>query len=99
MQEGAFVVAMPGPPKEMQPMWQGEVVPRLQSLLPGHLAMRSLMTFGVGESAVEERIEAVISGHPDIVVATYAKDAGVQVHISARADTPEAAEVLVREAE
>ncbi len=96
---GAIVVAMPGPPKEMQPMWHEEVVPRLQNLLPGHLAMVSLVTFGLGESAVEERIADVIGGHPNVTVATYAKESGVQVHISARADTPGAAQELVKETE
>ena len=97
--EGGVIVAMPGPPKEMQPMWGDLVLPQLQALLPGHLAMVSLMTFGLGESAVEERIAEVIAGHPDVTVATYAKDAGVQVHISARADTAIAAEELAQQAE
>jgi nicotinamide-nucleotide amidase len=96
---GTMVVAMPGPPKEMQPMWGEQVVPRLQRLLPGHLSMVSLMTFGLGESAVEERIAEVIASRPEVTVATYAKDAGVQVHISARAGTPDAAEALVHQAE
>jgi nicotinamide-nucleotide amidase len=97
--EGSVIVAMPGPPKEMQPMWRDHVAPRLESLLPGHLSMVSLMTFGLGESAVEERIADVINWRPDVTVATYAKEAGVQVHISARAETADAADALVREAE
>lgn len=97
--DGSTIVAMPGPPKEMQPMWRDRVAPRLQTLLPGHLSTISLMTFGLGESAVEERIEDVIGSHPDVAVATYAKEAGVQVHISARANTPAAADALARDAE
>jgi competence/damage-inducible protein CinA-like protein len=93
------IVAMPGPPKEMQPMWRDAVVGHLEALLPGHLAMRSLMTFGLGESAAEERIANVIRWHPDVTVATYAKEAGVQVHISARAETAAQANNLVRGAE
>lgn len=93
------IVAMPGPPKEMQPMWRDLVVPRLESLLPGHLAMVSLMTFGLGESAVEERIADVIRWRPEATVATYAKDAGVQVHISTRADTLAEAVEMTRNAE
>lgn len=80
-------------------MWRDHVAPRLESLLPGHLSMVSLMTFGLGESAVEERIADVINWRPDVTVATYAKEAGVQVHISARAETADAADALVREAE
>jgi nicotinamide-nucleotide amidase len=97
--EGCVIVAMPGPPKEMQPMWRDGVVSRLKTLLPGHLGMVSLMTFGLGESAVEERIADVIGWRSDVTVATYAKEAGVQVHISARAESTCAAEDLVQEAE
>lgn len=97
--EGRVIVAMPGPPKEMQPMWRDGVTARLETLLPGHPAMISLMTFGLGESAVEERIKDIIAERPDVIVATYAKEAGVQVHISARAGTAQEAEALVRSAE
>lgn len=97
--EGCVIAAMPGPPKEMQPMWRDHVGPRLERLLPGHLAMVSLMTFGLGESTVEERISAVIGWRLDVIVATYAKESGVQVHISARADSGTAADDLVKEAE
>jgi nicotinamide-nucleotide amidase len=61
--------------------------------------MASLMTFGLGESAVEERIADVIDWRPDVTVATYAKEAGVQVHISARAETTDGADALVRKTE
>ncbi|HEX6510403.1 MAG TPA: molybdopterin-binding protein, partial [Chloroflexota bacterium] len=74
--DGFLIVAMPGPPKEMQPMWCESVSPRLERLLPGHLAMLSLMTFGLGESAVEERVQDVIHRREDVTVATYAKEAG-----------------------
>jgi nicotinamide-nucleotide amidase len=97
--DGCLVVAMPGPPQEMQPMWRDTVAPRLQTMLPGYLAMASLMTFGLGESALEERIAEVIGWRPDVIVATYAKEAGVQVHISARAGTAAAAQNLVDQAE
>jgi nicotinamide-nucleotide amidase len=41
----------------------------------------------------------VIRWHADVTVATYAKEAGVQVHISARAETSAEAENLVHGAE
>jgi nicotinamide-nucleotide amidase len=97
--EGSVIAALPGPPKEMQPMWRDHVAPCLESLIPGHNSMASLMTFGLGESAVEERIADVIDWRPDVTVATYAKEAGVQVHISARAETTDGADALVRKTE
>ncbi|MBV9281056.1 MAG: competence/damage-inducible protein A [Chloroflexi bacterium] len=97
--EERIVAAMPGPPGEMEPMWTDWVLPHLEALLPEKPAMRSLMTFGLGESAVEERLDEVIAWRPDVVVATYAKASGVEVHVTARAPSVEEAESLARQAE
>jgi hypothetical protein len=55
------------------------------------------MTFGLGESHVEQLIEDLIGGHDDVIIATYAKEAGVQVHVTAVAGTHEQAELLADE--
>jgi nicotinamide-nucleotide amidase len=94
-----MVIAMPGPPGEMRPMWRDSVAAEVERLVPGHSALGSVMTFGLGESAVEERIESVIHWHPDVTVATYAKPNGVQVHITARGDDGATSERLLSEAE
>jgi nicotinamide-nucleotide amidase len=96
---GKIAAAMPGPPSEMEPMWRDEVRPQVQRLLPGSVAMRSLMTFGIGESALEERIADVIHRRPDVIIATYAKESGVQVHLTARSASTEDAERLAGETE
>jgi nicotinamide-nucleotide amidase len=57
------------------------------------------MTFGIGESALEEQIADVIAWRPDVTVATYAKDAGVQVHVTARAGSAEDARARAEETE
>jgi len=96
---GRIIASLPGPPGEMQPMWNEWVRPHLEELLPERPAMLSLMTFGLGESAVEERIDDVIHWRPDVTIATYAKSAGVEVHVTARAATGAEAAQLVEEAE
>ena len=97
--DGHVIAAMPGPPGEMEPMWHASVQPRLETLLSAKMAMISLMTFGLGESAVEERIDEVIHWHPDVTVATYAKASGVEVHATARAAGEAEATRLARETE
>lgn len=98
--DGRLIAAMPGPPGEMQPMWNDWVQPRLESLLHEKPAMLSLMTFGLGESAVEERIDDVIHWRPDITIATYAKATGVEVHVTAHArESSEAARLALAAAE
>jgi len=96
---GCIVAAMPGPPSEMQPMWRGWVQSRLEQLLPGKRFMLALMTFGLGESRVEEQIADLLNRWPEVTIATYAKEAGVQVHLTVQAATEERVAELGRAAE
>ncbi len=93
--DAQVIAAMPGPPGEMEPMWFGEVRPRLEHLVAGAIADRALMTFGLGESMVEQRIAPTIGRRPDVTVATYAKSTGVEVHITCRAETRADAETVL----
>lgn len=89
-----IIVAMPGVPREMTRMWREQVVPRIQAQLPDrHVRSITLRTIGIGESAVEQVLDDLVKGsNPN--VATYAKDDGVHVRVTAVAATPAEAEVL-----
>ena len=85
---GKRIVAMPGVPREMTPMWES-VEPSLTR--GGALRWRTLKLLGIGESAVEEKLaELVRSTSP--TVATYAKNDGVHVRVADKAPTPEEAD-------
>ncbi len=93
-----IIVAMPGVPREMYRMWEYEVIPRLGLYTGGLIFTRILRVSGLGESAVEERLDSVIhSNNP--TVATYAKIDAVDVRITAKAGTREEAEQQVAEME
>ncbi|TMG63018.1 MAG: CinA family nicotinamide mononucleotide deamidase-related protein [Chloroflexi bacterium] len=86
--DGKRIVAMPGVPREMTPMWES-VEPSLTR--GGSLRWRTLKLLGIGESAVEEKLaELVRSTSP--TVATYAKNDGVHVRVADKASTPEEAD-------
>jgi competence/damage-inducible protein CinA-like protein len=92
--DGKVIVAMPGVPYEMMRMWQNEVIPRLRPRTGALLFTRILRVAGMGESTVEERLDAVLhSDNP--TVATYAKRDAVDVRITAKAETTEQARALV----
>jgi nicotinamide-nucleotide amidase len=97
--DGRIIVTMPGVPREMYRMWQEEAVPRLRRHLPGDLIFsRTLKVIGIGESAVEEMLgELVRTNNP--TTATYAKNDGVHVRVTAKSATPGEAERLVAERE
>lgn len=93
-----IIVAMPGVPREMYYMWENEVIPRLAPFTGGLIFTRILRVWGLGESAVEERLGSVIrSNNP--TVATYAKSDAIDVRITAKAETREQAEQQVAEME
>jgi len=96
--DSRIIAAMPGPPGEMQPMWRESVEPRLEAMQDSKRAAASFLTFGLGESTVEERLGGPIAWRPDVTVATYAKATGVEVHVTARAAGQSEAEKLVNEA-
>src|SRR5207249_10604470 len=85
-----IIVAMPGVPREMYYMWENEVIPRLASFTGGLIFTRILRVWGLGESAVEERLGSVIhSNNP--TVASYAKSDAIDVRITAKSETCERA--------
>ena len=91
------LVALPGPPQELEYMWQNEVLPRLK-FPAAHLYARIFKTHGVGESAIAERMASLTAGaNPS--VATYARRDGVHVRVAAKAETIEEAKRMAKAAE
>lgn len=86
--DGGVVVLMPGVPSEMRLMWAEQVRPRLAARLRlPPLAVRSVKAFGIGESAMAERLGTLLTRPPDGVEAgIYARDDGVHARFSTRGD-------------
>ncbi|MEO8284862.1 MAG: CinA family nicotinamide mononucleotide deamidase-related protein [Chloroflexota bacterium] len=83
---GPMIVSMPGVPYEMKRMWEQEVEPRLSPLSPTVLVSRTLKILGLGESAIDEMMSDLMNGS-NPTLAPYAKQDGVHLRISAKADT------------
>ena len=93
-----IIVAMPGVPREMYRMWEYEVLPRLEPYTGGLIFTRILRVSGMGESTVEERLDALL--HRDNpTIATYAKQDAVDVRITAKSEDKAEAEHMVAEME
>lgn len=56
--KASWLVMLPGPPRELRPMFKDQVAPLLREKLPleGDFVCRTLRTVGIGESYLEERI-------------------------------------------
>ena len=72
--EGRILVALPGPPREMRPMWHDEAVPRLMAIgLGTDVVARTYRLHGIGESHVAELLGEELLRSADPRVATYAR--------------------------
>ena len=82
--DGRIAVLLPGPPREMRPMWSEWVMPRLgeRGLGDGRL-VRTLRTYGIGKSMVAEMLGEPMLRAANPVVATYARADWLDVRISA----------------
>ena len=86
--ESSVTALMPGVPSEMRLMWTDQLRPRLARRydLPA-LAMRTVKAFGIGESALAERLGTLLEAPPTGVDAgIYARDDGVHVRFSTAGD-------------
>src|SRR5436190_44700 len=88
------IVSMPGVPYEMKRMWENEVEPRLVDRSRGVILSRTLKTLGLGESAVEARVQDLMDG-ANPTLAPYAKQDGVHLRITAKAPNSQEAEGLI----
>ncbi len=76
--QGKILVMLPGPAREMRPMFEQQVIPRLQSagVLPEIDCYLQLRAAGIGESALAEKVHPLLSNTPGLVVG-YCAHAGL----------------------
>lgn len=90
-----ILVMMPGPPKEMVPMFENSVAPYLQKFSEGVLVSKVLRVVGLGESAMAEKVLDILNNSTNPTVAPYAKDNEAILRITAKGRTEEEAEQLI----
>jgi nicotinamide-nucleotide amidase len=82
--DGRIVVALPGPPREMRPMWHDEVLPALRRRhLGADRMVRTLRLTGIGESVLADRLGEALLRQRNPEVATYARADAVDIRMSA----------------
>lgn len=90
-----ILIMMPGPPKEMKPMFSKQVKPYLASKQNHTLVSRTLRIAGVGESAMESMVRDMIDRQSNPTIAPYAKDTESILRITDSAKTTEEAEKII----
>ena len=81
---GKILVMLPGPAREMHPMFEQQVIPRLQSagVLPEIDCYLQIRTAGIGESALAEKVGPILEGKPGLVVGYCAHAGMVDLRLS-----------------
>lgn len=91
-----IVVLLPGPPKEMAPMFADKVKPYLEKKSPYVMRSQILRLFEIGESSVGDKVKDLMqNGNP--TVAPYAKDNETILRVTAKAESEEEADRLNKE--
>jgi nicotinamide-nucleotide amidase len=89
------LVLLPGPPRELEPMFDEEVLPRLRELA-GRVFYRTrkLWVAGLPESAVEQKILSTYRSYENPLTTILASPGQVEIRLTASGESPEAADAL-----
>ena len=92
---GKIAILLPGPPKEMQPMFEEYCVPFFKERSGLEIDSVMVKLIGIGESSAASKVEDIIEKSMNPTVAPYAKQTQVHLRITARAESSEACRALI----
>lgn len=96
--ESKLLALLPGPPREMCPMFDDFVMPDLEKMACGvRIARRVLKVSGLGESALDNIISPVYRAYDNPTTTILFTNAEVEIHLIAKAESLVAAEALLDE--
>ena len=97
--QSPHVFVLPGPPRELQPMFRKFVMPILKSIIevPLPVERRSYSIAGVGESLVENAIGEKVLAIPGIELGYCARPGEVEVRIIGPLDAIQTADAIIRD--
>ncbi|HLL99738.1 MAG TPA: competence/damage-inducible protein A [Pyrinomonadaceae bacterium] len=95
---GKFHVVLPGPPRELKPMFERNVLPRLREKA-GEICVRRriLRVAGMGESAVDEKIAPVYKQYSNPQTTILFNRSEIEIHLTAQAKNEREADALIEE--
>lgn len=76
------IILLPGPPKEMEWMFERQVMPYLRSKSNMAFISQNINIFGIGESKVEEKLYDLMQNLKNPTLAPYAKDGEVLLRVT-----------------
>ncbi len=96
--QGNIVVLLPGPPRELEPLFDATCVPRLERVASGaRIKTRVYKVVGLPESEVDQLIAPIYRSYSNPATTILASLGTIEVHLRARAATEKDAEALLAE--
>ena len=93
--DGKIAIFLPGPPRELEPMFREKVFRYLREKSKEMLYSKVLRIHGMGESAVEEKLADMMKHWRNPTVAPYAKDDETTLRITAKCADESDGEILI----
>lgn len=96
-QNSKTYILLPGPPKELEPMFQFEAKPKLAArLTDGAVIVSHVMRFyGIGEAELEVAVQHILDSQTNPTVAPLASDGEVTLRVTAKAANEQEALALI----
>ena len=93
--DGKVLVMLPGPPREMKPMLDNQVLPFLSKYTDHVLFSSNVNIIGMGESNVEEKLYDLMTTSKNPTLAPYVNDGEVRVRVTGSGKTENEAKEIV----
>jgi len=94
--EGVAIVLLPGPPREMRPMFENHVLPKLVDRAGSvRVVRRMLRVAGLGESALDEMIAPIYTRYENPQTTILFNKSEIEIHLTARGRTEAEADALL----
>ena len=97
-EDGKYLFILPGPPREMKPMFDTYAMPLLSEASQGiRIRKRLLKTTGLGESALDDMIAPIYTLYQNPTTTILFTLGEIEIHLTATAESDEKADALLDE--
>ncbi len=90
-------ILLPGPPKEMMPMFDTLVLPYLKEKSHSIIKSKTIKVVGISESQLQEMLQDLIDKQTNPTIALYAKSGEIDIRVTAKSEKPTEADLLIHE--
>ncbi len=97
-QNEKFLIVLPGPPRELKPMFADQVLPRLKNLAGDFVVRRRIIgVSGMGESAIDELVAPIYTQYKDVRTSVLFNKTQVEIHLYLKAENEGEADAVLEE--